>query len=109
MTRPPAAFTEAETPFLLDVRDLRVGFLPPGGGRNMGIAVDGVSFSLSRGKTPCLVGESGCGKTVTALSLLRPLPSPPSLRLGGSIFFDGENLAALPEPALRAIRGNRPA
>ena len=92
---------------LLDVRDLRVAFSRGGGSREQGLAVDGVSFHLERGKTLCLVGESGCGKSVTALSLLRLLPSPPSRILSGSVFFDGEDLLALPEKELRRIRGNR--
>lgn len=99
MTGPPSP--------LLDVRDLRVGFHRGGGSRDLGLAVDGVSFALDRGRTLCLVGESGCGKTVTALSLLRLLPSPPSRVLGGSVLFDGQDLLALSEKELRAIRGNR--
>lgn len=99
MTGPPCP--------LLDVRDLRVGFHRGGGSRDLGLAVDGVSFALDRGCTLCLVGESGCGKTVTALSLLRLLPSPPSRVLGGSVLFDGQDLLALSEKELRAIRGNR--
>lgn len=92
---------------LLDVRDLQVGFQRGDGSRDLGLAVDGVSFTLDRGGTLCLVGESGCGKTVTALSLLRLLPSPPSRMLGGSVLFDGQDLLALSENDLRAIRGNR--
>lgn len=92
---------------LLCVRDLRIGFQRGGGSREIGIAVDGVDFSLCRGKTLCLVGESGCGKTVTALSLLRLQPSPPALILGGSVLFNGVDLAVLPEKDLRRIRGNQ--
>ena len=92
---------------LLDVRDLTVAFEREGGSGRMGVAVDGVSFALRRGKTLCLVGESGCGKTVTALSLLRLLPSPPARIIGGSVLFDGEDLSAMPEKHLRGIRGNR--
>lgn len=99
MTPPPSP--------LLDVRDLRVGFHRGGGSSDLGLAVDGVDFALDRGRTLCLVGESGCGKTVTALSLLRLLPSPPSRVLGGSVLFDGQDLLALSEKELRAVRGNR--
>ena len=91
---------------LLQVRDLSIGFSRPDGRPGIGLAVDGVSFSLNRGKILCLVGESGCGKTVTALSLPRLLPSPPAKILGGSVLFDGQDLVTLPEPELRAIRGN---
>ena len=92
---------------LLDVRDLTVGFAHPKENGPPGLAVDGVTFQLQRGKTLCLVGESGCGKSMTALSLLRLPPSPPALFLGGSVLFDGQYLAAMPESELRRIRGNR--
>lgn len=92
---------------LLRVKDLSVGFARQGDSRHIGAAVDGVSFSLRRGKVLCLVGESGCGKSVTALSLLRLLPSPPAQYLGGSVLFDGRDLLAAPEADLRHIRGNR--
>ncbi len=92
---------------LLRVRDLKVGFARQGDGLDIGTAVDGVSFSLRRGKVLCLVGESGCGKSVTALSLLRLLPSPPAMFLGGSVHFDGRELLTMPEAELRHIRGNR--
>jgi oligopeptide/dipeptide ABC transporter ATP-binding protein len=68
-------------------------------------AVDGVSFSINQGETLALVGESGCGKSMTALSLLRLLP-PPGKIVGGSIELDQRNLLALPEAAMRSIRGN---
>jgi oligopeptide/dipeptide ABC transporter ATP-binding protein len=96
-----------EASALLRVRDLSVGFARRGDARIMGMAVDRVSFSLDRGRVFCLVGESGCGKSVTALSLLRLLPSPPAMYLGGSVHFDGRELSAMPEEALRRIRGNR--
>jgi len=100
---------------LLEVCDLSVVFEREGqggasgriGGTHVGLAVDGVSFSLERGKTLCLVGESGCGKTVTALSLLRLLPSPPASISSGRVLFDGEDLTAMSETQLRRIRGNR--
>ncbi len=99
--------TGRASPALLQVDQLRIGFARPDGGRGIGIVVDGVSFSLHRGQILCLVGESGCGKSVTALSLLRLLPSPPALHLGGSIFFEGQDISSLSEKGLRSLRGNR--
>lgn len=92
---------------LLEVRDLKVGFVRQGDVRDVGMAVDGISFSLRRGKVLCLVGESGCGKSVTALSLLRLLPSPPAVFLNGSVLFDGKELSVMPEEELQHIRGNK--
>jgi peptide/nickel transport system ATP-binding protein len=70
-------------------------------------AVDDVSFSVEKGEIVGLVGESGCGKTVTALSLLRLIPSPPG-RIGpGSVFFSGEDLLKLHARRMRKIRGHR--
>lgn len=103
----PAPLSAPSPVPLLDVRDLSVAFEREGGSGQLGIAVDGVSFSLERGKTLCLVGESGCGKTVTALSLLRLLPTPPARITGGSVLFNGDDLTAMPEKELRHIRGNR--
>lgn len=68
--------------------------------------VDGVSFTVARGKTVGLVGESGCGKSMTARTVMRILDSGIA-PCGGSITFDGEDLLALPEPKMRDIRGNR--
>ena len=70
-------------------------------------AVDGVSFDLARGETLCVVGESGCGKSVTALSILGLLPVPPGRIEGGSIMFMGEDLVAASEERMREIRGNQ--
>ncbi|MCX7018337.1 MAG: ABC transporter ATP-binding protein [bacterium] len=69
--------------------------------------VDGVSFTIGEGKTLGLVGESGCGKSVTSLSLLRLIPQPPGIVEGGGVFFRGKNLLTLPEREMRAIRGNK--
>jgi len=69
-------------------------------------AVHGVSFPIARGETLCIVGESGCGKSVTALSIMRLIDSPGKI-VKGKIHFQGENLLALPERAMRDIRGNR--
>ncbi len=70
-------------------------------------AVDGVSFSVGRGRTLGIVGESGCGKTVTALSLIRLLPYPIASVEGGQARFEGEDLLTLPVERLQRIRGNR--
>jgi peptide/nickel transport system ATP-binding protein len=70
-------------------------------------AVDGVSFALRRGETLAIVGESGCGKSVTALSIMRLVADPPGRIVGGSVRLDGVDLVALDEDAMRAIRGNQ--
>src|SRR5215470_9967716 len=87
---------------LLDVRHLRTSFFTPTGEAR---AVDGVSFTLDVGRTLGLVGESGCGKTMTALSILRLISSPGRV-VGGEIIFDGRDLLRLPEAGIRALRGN---
>ena len=69
-------------------------------------AVDDVSFAIRRAETLAIVGESGCGKTMTALSLLRLVPNPPGRIVSGSIKIDGKDLVALSEPEMRDIRGN---
>jgi peptide/nickel transport system ATP-binding protein len=69
-------------------------------------AVDDVSFAVRRGETLAIVGESGCGKTMTALSLLRLVPDPPGRIVGGAIRLDGRDLVPLNEAAMRAIRGD---
>jgi len=90
----------AET--LLDVRDLRVAFATEKGTVQ---ALFGVSFEVAPGETMGLVGESGCGKTVTALSVLRLLASPPARVTGGRILFRGEDLLTLPEKRMCGVRG----
>ena len=70
-------------------------------------AVDAVSFGLAKGKTLGVVGESGCGKSVTALSIMGLVPSPPGRIVGGSIQFEGEELVGLPADRYQALRGNR--
>ena len=88
-------------PSLLEIVHLRTVFPTPAGEAR---AVDGVSLRLDAGETLALVGESGCGKTMTALSILRLVP-PPGRVAGGRIGFDGRDLLRLPEPAMRAVRG----
>jgi peptide/nickel transport system ATP-binding protein len=69
-------------------------------------AVDGVSFEVNAGETLAIVGESGCGKSVTSMSILRLLPMPPARIADGRIEFDGRNLLELSEPEMRKVRGN---
>jgi oligopeptide/dipeptide ABC transporter ATP-binding protein len=69
-------------------------------------AVNGVSFDVPFGKTVGIVGESGCGKSVTALSIMRLIPQPAGKITAGSIIYDGKDIVTLPEPAMRSIRGN---
>ncbi|MDP7548004.1 MAG: ABC transporter ATP-binding protein [Alphaproteobacteria bacterium] len=69
-------------------------------------AVDGVSFDLRKGETLGIVGESGCGKSITALSVMRLIPDPPGRIVGGQVALDGKNLLDLDEAEMRAIRGN---
>ena len=87
---------------LLEVRDLAVEFTTEGG---VARAVDGVSFDVRPGEVLGVVGESGCGKSVTAMSLLRLIPSPPGRIASGSVLFKGRDLLKLPLPELRAVRG----
>lgn len=88
---------------LLSVQDLKVYF--PAGDR-IARAVDGVSFEVRPQETVCLVGESGCGKTVSALSILGLNAAPPAQIAGGRIVFNGQNLLELNEEKMRRIRGN---
>jgi peptide/nickel transport system ATP-binding protein len=88
---------------LLEVRDLRTSFAVDAGELS---AVDGVSFTLDAGRTLSIVGESGCGKSVTALSLMGLIVAPPG-RVSGEIRFDGIDLTRLPAAAMRELRGNR--
>jgi len=69
-------------------------------------AVDGVDFEVRKGETLGIVGESGCGKSVTSLSIMRLIPSPPGKIVEGEIMFKGKNLVSLPEEEMRKIRGN---
>ena len=96
---------------LLEVRGLTKHFPVRGGVllRSIGAvhAVDDVSFSLQRGETLGLVGESGCGKSVTALSIMGLVPQPPGRIADGEIVFEGTDLLTLPPAAMRELRGNR--
>ena len=88
---------------MLDVEGLKTHFFTRDG---VVRAVDGVSFSVAPGETLAVVGESGCGKSVTSLSILRLIASPPGRIVEGSIRFQGQDLLALSERGMRDIRGN---
>ncbi len=90
---------------LLSVDDLKVYFRGADGRASK--AVDGVSYDIRREETVCLVGESGCGKTVSALSILGLIPQPPGEIVGGRILFDGRDLLPLTDEEMQRIRGNR--
>jgi peptide/nickel transport system ATP-binding protein len=87
---------------LLEVKDLQVHFRTPDG---VNRAVDGVSFHVNEGETLAVVGESGCGKSVTAMSILQLIPQPPG-KIAGSIRFQGKELLQLSDREMRGIRGN---
>ncbi len=87
---------------LLSVQDLRTYFFTDAG---VVKAVDGVSYDIRKGRTLGVVGESGCGKSVTALSIMRLIPDPPGRIVGGTIGFDGEDLTSVPIKRMRQIRG----
>ncbi len=89
---------------LLQVKDLRTQFFTEEG---VVKAVDGVSYDVEEGETLGLVGESGCGKSVSALSILRLIPNPPGKIVGGEILFEGQDLLKADEDEIRHIRGNR--
>ena len=91
-----------DTP-LLRVENLKVHFQSDG---ERARAVDGISFEVRPKETVCIVGESGCGKTVSALSILGLIPSPPGEIAGGKILFSGQNLLELDEKEMQKIRGN---
>ena len=89
---------------LLEVRGLVTAFRTRAGVLR---AVDGVSFSIAAGETLALVGESGCGKSVTAFSLMRLVADPPGRIAAGEVLFEGRDLLKLPDAQLRAVRGDR--
>src|SRR5689334_10054872 len=93
---------DIKTDVLLDVQELKTYFFLRGGILK---AVDGVSFQLKAHETLAIVGESGCGKSMTALSLMRLIPDPPGKIVGGSVKLAGTDLIGLDERAMRAVRG----
>jgi len=93
---------ELMNPAILEVKDLETYFLTEAG---VARAVDSVSFKMSEGRVLGIVGESGCGKSVCALSILRLVPSP-GIVAGGEIWWRGKNLLSIPEKEMETIRGN---
>jgi peptide/nickel transport system ATP-binding protein len=91
-------------PSLLSVQNLRTNFHTEFG---LIRAVDGISFSMGSGETIGIVGESGCGKSVTARSIMRLIPQPPGEIESGEIIFEGINLLKLPQAEMRKVRGNK--
>ena len=89
---------------LVEIRDLQTHFFVRG---QVAKAVDHVSLKIQAGQTLGLVGESGCGKSVTAHSVMKLIPDPPGKIVGGQILFEGENLLSFTEERMRKIRGNR--
>ena len=88
---------------ILEVKNLRTWFRTAGG---VAKAVDDVSFTVAPGETLGIVGESGCGKSVTSLSIMRLVPQPPGFHPSGEIIFNGRNLLTLPEREMRKLRGS---
>jgi oligopeptide transport system ATP-binding protein len=99
-----AAEAPKENETILDVKDLRTYFYTEEG---VVKAVDGLSYHVNKGECVGLVGESACGKSVSAMSVLRIIPNPPGVIVGGEILFKGEDLLKASEERMREIRGNR--
>ena len=87
---------------LLEVENLQTQFFTSAGTVK---AVDGISYTVEEGETVAIVGESGCGKSVSALSILRLIPDPPGRIVGGRILFQGTDLLSLPDKEIRRVRG----
>src|SRR3954468_9962721 len=101
---PAARLMTDKSDLVLEVKNLKTVFFT-----NSGLfkAVDDVSFNVRRGETLAIVGESGCGKSVSALSIMRLVPNPPGKIVGGSVMLEGTDLLTLDEETMRGIRGNR--
>ncbi len=99
-----ATETRIQTEVVLQVDDLRTYFRTRWGTVK---AVDGISFDLRRGETLGIVGESGCGKSVTMLSLMRLIPIPPGRIVSGSIILDGEDVVQISEQEMAQLRGSK--
>ncbi|SFP64227.1 peptide/nickel transport system ATP-binding protein [Variovorax sp. OK605] len=98
------AATHATNEALLRVQDLHVEFKTR---RGQALVLNGVDFEIRAGETLCVVGESGCGKSMTALALLRLIPSPPGRIRDGRVLFQGEDLVQATDARMREVRGNR--
>ncbi|MFM1852644.1 MAG: hypothetical protein RIS54_2328, partial [Verrucomicrobiota bacterium] len=103
MSAPASSRAPADAP-VLEVRDLVTTFDTDAGRLT---AVDGVSFQVHRGRTLGIVGESGCGKSVTAFSIMRLLPQPMGRIAGGQVLFDGLDLVTAPPEKMLQVRGGR--
>ena len=105
MLRVPHATERDEKPAseaaLLDIRGLKTHFVTDEG---VVQAVDGVDLTVNRGETVCVVGESGCGKTVTAMSVLKLIAMPPGRIVGGQILWQGRDIVPLPPHEMNRIR-----
>ena len=99
-----SVYSECTMTCVLNVKELTTKLKV---GRTVLTAVDRISFSLEKGKTLALVGESGCGKSLTALSILRILPRPPALPSEGQVLFGETDLLKMPEREMRKIRGSK--
>ena len=95
---------EKENDIILQVKDLKTYFKTDDG---VVKAVDGVSFNLRKGETLGIVGESGSGKSVTNLSVMKLIPSPPGKIVSGEVLLDGEDVLKVSDFDMRMIRGNR--
>ena len=95
---------KAADSYLLQIKGLKTHFFTDDG---VSPAVDGVDYEVRRGETLGVVGESGCGKSVTALSIMRLIPDPPGKIIAGDIVFEGQSLLALSNEEMRRIRGNK--
>ncbi len=102
--QPEAGAPGQDTERILEVKDLKTYFYVQDGELR---AVDGLSYHVRRGESIGLVGESACGKSVSALSVMRLIPYPPGIIVGGQIIFKGQDLLKLSEEEMRHIRGNR--
>ncbi|MDP7420752.1 MAG: ABC transporter ATP-binding protein, partial [bacterium] len=100
----PPAVLEPSKEKLVEIRDLRTYFFTDAG---VVTSVDGVSYDIYKGETLGLVGESGCGKSVTALSIMRLVPDPPGKIVNGEILFKGQDLTGFTNKEMRKIRGNQ--
>src|SRR5260370_19475512 len=98
---PDLKMTGTKTP-LLEIKSLQLDFVSDGQALR---AVNDVSLAIDSGETLCLVGESGCGKSVTALSIARLVPTPPARYTGGEIFLEGRDVLKMSKDELREIRG----
>ncbi|MDX1435062.1 MAG: ATP-binding cassette domain-containing protein, partial [Gammaproteobacteria bacterium] len=89
-------------PKLLEIENLQTQFTTSAG---IVKAVDGITYDVSQGETVAIVGESGCGKSVSAMSILRLIPNPPGRIVGGRILFEGKDILELSDEEVRKIRG----